>query len=171
LEAIAGQDEKALIFLEDLAMQKVLAAAMATYFRLPGPPAIINGGVPGEKRLAIVSTFQKAPDGFGLLVLSPKAAGVGLTITAANHVIHLSRWRNPAVEDQCNDRCYRIGQDKPVTVHVPLAIHPVFGEASFDVRLDRLLMSKRELSRKMLVPPVKDSDVEQLFGETIGAAD
>lgn len=53
------------------------------------------------------------------MVLSPKAAGVGLTITAANHVIHLSRWWNPAVEDQCNDRVYRIGQSKAVTVHVP----------------------------------------------------
>lgn len=171
LEAIAVRGEKALIFLEDLAIQKVFATAMATYFRLPTPPAIINGGVPGEKRLAIVRDFQAAPDGFGLLVLSPKAAGVGLTITAANHVIHLSRWWNPAVEDQCNDRCYRIGQNKPVTIHVPLAIHPAFGEASFDVRLDRLLTSKRELSRKMLVPPVKDGDVEQLFGEAVGLAD
>jgi SNF2 family DNA or RNA helicase len=83
-------------------------------------------------------------------------------------VIHLSRWWNPAVEDQCNDRCYRIGQDKPVTVHVPLSIHPALGEASFDARLDQLLTSKRELSRKMLVPPVNDNDVEQLFGESVG---
>jgi hypothetical protein len=168
LEAISKEGQKALVFLEDLAMQKVFASAMATHFGLTAPPAIINGGVPGEKRLAIVETFQNAGDGFGLLVLSPKAAGIGLTITAANHVIHLSRWWNPAVEDQCNDRCYRIGQVRPVKIHVPLAVHPVFGEASFDVTLDRLLERKRALSRDMLMPPVDDGDVELLFGEALG---
>jgi SNF2 family DNA or RNA helicase len=168
LETISKEGEKALVFLEDLAMQKIFASAMATHFSLAAPPAIINGGVPGEKRLAIVEAFQNADDGFGLLVLSPKAAGIGLTITAANHVIHLSRWWNPAVEDQCNDRCYRIGQVRPVTVHVPLAVHPVFGEASFDVTLDRLLERKRALSRDMLMPPVDDGDVELLFGEALG---
>jgi SNF2 family DNA or RNA helicase len=54
--------------------------------------AIINGSTPGERRLAIVESFEKSVDGFGLLILSPKAAGVGLNIVAANHVIHLSRW-------------------------------------------------------------------------------
>lgn len=170
LDAIAGRGEKALVFLEDLAMQKVFASAMATQFRLASSPAIINGGVPGEKRLAIVDAFQSSSEGFGLLVLSPKAAGVGLTITAANHVIHLSRWWNPAVEDQCNDRCYRIGQNKPVTIHVPIAIHPAFGEASFDVSLDRLLERKRALSRHMLLPAIEDADVELLFGGTVGLA-
>ena len=55
---------------------------------------------PGAKRQDIVDRFQNGPAGFNLMVLSPKAAGVGLTITAANHVIYLSRWWNPAVEDQ-----------------------------------------------------------------------
>lgn len=170
LETIAGTEEKALVFLEDLAMQKVFANAIATLFRLQVPPAIINGSVPGDKRLAIVDSFQRCSNGFGLLVLSPKAAGIGLTITAANHVIHLSRWWNPAVEDQCNDRCYRIGQNKPVTIHVPLAIHPVFHEASFDVTLDRLLKRKRALSQHMLMPPVENADVELLFGEAVDLA-
>lgn len=164
LDGIAKRDEKALIFLEDLAMQSAFARAIATRFRLKREPGIINGKVPGEKRLAIVDAFQAGPPGFDLLVLSPKAAGVGLTITAANHVIHLSRWWNPAVEDQCNDRCYRIGQDKPVTIHVPQAIHPAFKEASFDLTLDRLLERKRSLSHAMLRPPVEDGDVEALFG-------
>lgn len=167
LEEIAARGEKALVFLEDLTLQKIFATAAATKFALASTPAIINGSVPGERRLAIVDAFQKAPPGFDLLVLSPKAAGIGLTITAANHVIHLSRWWNPAVEDQCNDRCYRIGQTKPVTVHVPIAEHPAFGEASFDVTLDRLLESKRSLSRHMLRPPVEDSDIEILFGEAV----
>jgi hypothetical protein len=168
LEAIAGRGEKALVFLEDLAIQKVFANAMATRFRLAAAPAVINGGVAGEKRLAIVDAFQRSRDGFGLLVLSPKAAGVGLTITAANHVVHLSRWWNPAIEDQCNDRCYRIGQVRPVTIHVPLAIHPAFGEASFDLTLHRLLERKRALSRHMLMPPVEEGDVEALFEKAVG---
>lgn len=163
LEAIRAKGEKALIFLEDRAVQRVLAAAIATHFGLEREPAVINGSTPGDRRLEIVDAFQAAPPGFGCLVLSPKAAGVGLTITAANHVVHLSRWWNPAVEDQCNDRVYRIGQTKDVTIHVPVAVHPDFGDTSFDVTLDALLERKRALSRDMLVPPVADGDVSTLF--------
>ncbi|MGP9819348.1 DEAD/DEAH box helicase [Salinarimonas sp. NSM] len=169
LREIEGLDEKAIVFVEDRAVQKAFAAAAATLFGLAAEPAIINGETPGPKRLAIVDRFQAGAPGFDLLVLSPKAAGVGLTITAANHVLHLSRWWNPAVEDQCNDRCYRIGQDKPVTVHLPLAIHPALGEASFDVTLDRLLARKRALSRGMLAPPVAEGDVDALFGGSVDA--
>ncbi len=159
--------EKALLFIEDRDMQASFAAAAGTLFGLRSEPQVINGEVPGHRRQAIVERFQKAPAGFDVLVLSPKAAGVGLTITAANHVIHLSRWWNPAVEDQCNDRAYRIGQTKPVTVHVPLARHPTYGDASFDVTLDKLLAEKRALSRHMLTPPVKDGDAAILFESTI----
>jgi SNF2-related domain/Helicase conserved C-terminal domain len=166
LEGLKARGEKALVFVEDLEVQASFAAAIATHLGLSRPPAIINGGIPGEKRLAIVDGFQSGPPGFDLLVLSPKAAGVGLTITAANHVIHLSRWWNPAVEDQCNDRCYRIGQTKPVTVHVPIAVHPDYGDDSFDVRLDELLERKRRLSRDLLLPPIADSDIDALFAQT-----
>src|SRR5690606_3161876 len=162
--------EKALVFIEDRAVQTVFAAVAAAHFNLPAEPDIINGETPGDRRQRIVDRFQSLPPGFAVLVLSPKAAGVGLTITAANHVIHLSRWWNPAVEDQCNDRVYRIGQEKPVTVHVPLAIHPTFNEASFDHKLDDLLERKRALSRDMLMPPVSESDAESLFGDTVAAA-
>ncbi len=170
LERLRASDEKALVFVEDLEVQALFATAMTTHFGLDRQPSIINGSVPGEKRLEIVDRFQSADQRFDLLVLSPKAAGVGLTITAANHIIHLSRWWNPAVEDQCNDRCYRIGQQKPVTVHLPIAVHPDYGEASFDVRLDALLERKRQLSRDMLMPPVADGDVVALFGQTTGRA-
>ena len=168
LKRLRDVGEKALVFVEDIEIQKAFAAAIANLLDLETQPAVINGSVPGDKRLAIVDRFQQSGDPFDLLVLSPKAAGIGLTITAANHVIHLSRWWNPAVEDQCNDRCYRIGQDKPVTVHVPIAIHPAFGETSFDMKLDALLDHKRLLSREMLMPPVDKSDVEALFTQTLG---
>jgi superfamily II DNA or RNA helicase len=167
LRDIANRREKALVFIENLAMQDVVAEGIAALFDLDRRPAVINGGTPGEKRLAIVNAFEQSPDGFGVLVLSPKAAGVGLNIVAANHVIHLSRWWNPAVEDQCNDRVYRIGQNKPVTIHIPMATHPDFPNQSFDEELDRLIESKRQLSRHMLAPPTNDRDVEALYSGTI----
>lgn len=168
LEMIHDKGHKALIFLEDRALQQTLSIAIAEHFNLTSKPPIINGTVMGKHRLQIVETFQNKPDGFDVLILSPKAAGIGLTITAANHVIHLSRWWNPAVEDQCNDRAFRIGQTKNVHIHLPLAIHPQYGPASFDVKLDHLLDKKRILSRDMLAPPTSDRDVNNLFSDIIG---
>lgn len=167
LDGIRSADEKALVFIEDRAMQAAFAAVAAGRLEMSSEPEIINGQVAGDQRQQIVDRFQAAAPGFGLLLLSPKAAGIGLTITAANHVIHLSRWWNPAVEDQCNDRVYRIGQTRPVTVHIPMAVHPNFGEASFDLKLDALLERKRTLSRDMLVPPVSETDAEALFGDAV----
>ena len=128
---------------------------------------IINGEVPGSKRQPMIDHFQQSMNGFGAMILSPRAAGVGLTITAANHVIHLSRWWNPAVEDQCNDRIYRIGQAKPVTVHIPMAIHPNYKGVSFDLKLDGLMQRKRSLSHHLLAPPESTGDVDELFSEVI----
>lgn len=168
LRQIQKRSEKAIIFIEDRSVQAAFAAASTLLFQLKSAPAVINGGVPGAKRQAVVDRFQSSPAGFDILVLSPKAAGIGLTITAANHVVHLSRWWNPAVEDQCNDRVYRIGQERPVTVHIPLAIHPSFADSSFDQTLDNLLERKRALSQHMLAPPVQEGDVGALFGAAVG---
>jgi SNF2 family DNA or RNA helicase len=82
------------------------------------------------------------------MLLSPRAGGVGLTLTAANHVIHLERWWNPAVEDQCTGRVLRIGQLRPVTAHVLQSICPE--RRSFDQNLHALLQRKRELVRDTL---------------------
>lgn len=167
LRDIEKRGEKALIFIEHLAMQDAVADGIAAMFDLDRKPAVINGGTPGERRLAIVDAFARSGDGFGVLLLSPKAAGVGLNIVAANHVIHLSRWWNPAIEDQCNDRAYRIGQTKPVTIHIPLAVHPGLPDHSFDEQLDRLIESKRQLSRHMLAPPTGEGDIDRLFSGTV----
>lgn len=168
LEDIRSRSEKALVFLEDRAMQQTFAVAIAEHLNLRARPPIINGTMVGRQRQEIVDAFQKAPAGFDLLILSPKAAGIGLTITAANHVIHLSRWWNPAVEDQCNDRAFRIGQTKDVTIHLPMAIHPTHGDGSFDRKLHDLLERKRSLSRDMLAPPTSEKDVDGLYAEVIG---
>ena len=98
------------------------------------------------------------------MILSPKAGGVGITLTAANHVIHLSRWWNPAVEDQCSDRAYRIGQTKDVHIYYPMAINPNDPESSFDLKLDELMTRKRVLSQQLLAPPIiTKQDYESLL--------
>lgn len=170
LRDIDKRGEKVLVFVENKYMQERLAEAVTTLFELDSMPFVINGDVPGSRRQKRVNEFQARRSRFDILILSPKAAGVGLTITAANHVIHLSRWWNPAVEDQCNDRVYRIGQDKPVTIHVPIAVHPVWGDRTFDVTLDGLLTNKRTMSRKLLAPPVSERDLSDVFGATFGTA-
>lgn len=149
-------------------MQGALVELLQRRYRLKRPPPIINGSVPGEKRKSRVDDFQSRA-GFDVMVLSPRAGGVGLTITEANHVVHLSRWWNPAVEDQATDRVYRIGQMRPVTVHVPLALHPGLGDASFDERLNSLLERKRRLSRELLAPvPATDAELRDLFESAVG---
>jgi SNF2 family DNA or RNA helicase len=167
LRDIEKRREKALVFIEHIAMQEALAEGLAALFDLDRKPAVINGAVPGEKRQAIVDAFSQSGRRFDMLLLSPKAAGIGLNIIAANHVIHLSRWWNPAIEDQCNDRAYRIGQTRPVTIHIPLATHPDFPDQSFDEQLDRLIEGKRQLSRHMLAPPTGEQDIARLYRGTV----
>lgn len=170
LDGLKVSGEKALIFLESLDMQGYLAALLQRRYRLAALPMIINGSVAGSDRQKRVDVFQAGGNGFDVMILSPRAGGVGLTLTAANHVVHLSRWWNPAVEDQCTDRVYRIGQERDVHVYYLQAIHPVFGEQSFDRRLHDLLARKRALSREMLMPPLDpENDARKLYEETVGA--
>lgn len=169
LDGISEKREKALIFLESRDAQPVVASIILRRYGLERLPLLINGAVSGAKRQDRVNQFQAAARGFDVMILSPRAGGVGLTLTAANHVIHLSRWWNPAVEDQCTDRVYRIGQEREVHVYHPLAVHPEVGESSFDVLLHNLLERKRSLSRQMLMPPVDvTSDTEYLFSSAMG---
>jgi hypothetical protein len=128
-----------------------LAELIKHRYRLQHLPHVINGETKGEIRDAIRRGFQQRR-GFEVLMLAPRAAGFGLTLHSANHVIHLNRWWNPAVEDQCTDRAYRIGQEKDVTVWIPIAEHPELGVRSYDAVLDRLLELKRSRSKDVIVP-------------------
>ncbi len=172
LDEIRASGEKALVFVEAVEMQAPLAGFIKQKYALARQPMIINGQVSGPKRQERVNSFQSdRPEcaGFDLMILSPRAGGVGLTLTAANHVIHLSRWWNPAVEDQCTDRIFRIGQTRPVHVYYLQARHPQLDRLSFDIQLHALLQRKRTLSRKMLLPPVDQKrDTETLYSETLG---
>lgn len=168
LDRIATADERALIFLDDLALQGRLAGIVQRRYRLTRPPMIINGAVPGAARQARVDRFQADTAGFDVMILSSRAGGVGLTLTAANHAIHLSRWWNPAVEDQCTGRVLRIGQTRPVFIHLPLAVLDQ-NRPCFDRNLDALLRRKRELFQQAFMPPeVTDIEREELFRTTIG---
>ena len=170
LEEVAELGDKALLFVESREMQNFLIVALRRRFQLPEDVLVINGAVSGRTRKARVDVFQERK-GFDVMILSPRAGGVGLTLTAANHVIHLSRWWNPAVEDQCTDRVFRIGQRRAVHVYVPLARHPRFGDYSFDLKLDSLMERKREMNRRVLAPAAATGgDVQDLYRSTMTEA-
>lgn len=167
LDSIAERRERVLVFLDDLELQARLAGVIQRRFSMAAPPMIINGNVSGASRQARVDRFQIGPDEFDAMILSPRAGGVGLTLTHANQVIHLSRWWNPAVEDQCTGRVVRIGQTRDVEVHIPISVLPG-GKASFDQNLHELLERKRRLMRDALLPPnATDADRDALFQATI----
>jgi hypothetical protein len=171
LDEVHARGEKALVFIEFREMQDFLVQEIQQRYRLSEPVLVINGAVSGEKRKGRVDTFQKR-HGFDAMLLSPRAGGVGLTLTAANHVIHLSRWWNPSVEDQCTDRSHRIGQEKTVHIYYPMARHPDYGDHSFDDRLDDLLTRKREVNRTVLAPAAPAAgDLENLYATTFEAAE
>ena len=165
LDAIKIRDEKALIFVESRELQPVLAQVLKERYRLIKLPLVINGSVSGDSRQNSVNEFQKEAAGFNVMLISPKAGGVGLTLTAANNVVHLERWWNPAVEDQCNDRAYRIGQKRDVNVYTPVARYPVSEVPSFDLVLDGILSKKRGLAESLFVPSeLSPEDFAEMFG-------
>jgi len=170
LDRVQVLGEKALVFVEFISIQDALISYLQKRYQLTEPPMRISGAVNGDRRKELVDKFQASKQGkFDVMILSPKAAGVGLTLTAANHVIHLTRWWNPAVEAQCTDRVFRIGQTKEVHVYFPLAIYPPLQEKSFDLNLHQMLENKKSLSNSVLSPSIaSDEDMSRLFESTVG---
>lgn len=161
LNNIKGADEKAIIFTENKSMQRVLRKIISEYYEII--PAIINGETPSSKskstrtklsRQQEIDKYQEKP-GFNVIIMSPLAAGFGLNITEANHVIHYTRHWNPAKEQQATDRAYRIGQQRPVKVYYPMAIAPNNSFKTFDSVLDELLERKSNLASSTLFPTEK----------------
>lgn len=149
LEDRTAEDSKVLVFALYRRMQQILVRVLERRFGIRHD-VVINGD-PGSLKTAHkrIDEFS-ARDGFDVLVLSPRAAGTGLNITAANHVVHYGRWWNPAREDQATDRAYRIGQMRAVHVWVPILHHPDDINAGFDVAVDTLLERKRSLADDFL---------------------
>ena len=113
LEEVLAADEKALLFTQYAEFGGMLREHLSA--RFGREVVFLHGGLRKAERDAMVVRFQ-GEGGPPLFVLSLKAGGTGLTLTAANHVVHVDRWWNPAVEDQATDRAYRIGQTRPVQV-------------------------------------------------------
>lgn len=152
LDQIYSRSEKVLVFIESLDLQPILAQFLKERYGLSKLPLVINGSISGANRQKAVNDFQSREVGFDVILISPKAGGVGLTLTAANNVVHLERWWNPAVEDQCNDRAYRIGQTRDVNVYTPVTKHPIAEIPSFDLVLDNILSKKRGLAQTLFIP-------------------
>jgi SNF2 family DNA or RNA helicase len=144
--------DKVLVFTEYLKMQEILKKAIRDRFDVN--PMIINGMT--NRRQVVVDQFNKR-SGFDVMILSPKAAGTGLTITSANHVIHYTRWWNPAVENQATDRVYRIGQDKPVYVYYPIVTDTcnMTAQGTVEEIVHKILMEKQALATNVIVSSKK----------------
>jgi SNF2 family DNA or RNA helicase len=149
LEEIAAAGEKALVFTSFNETADLLAATISRKFGFP--TGKINGSVPVPERQGIVDAFG-AHEGTAVLVLNPKAAGTGLNITAANHVIHYNLEWNPAVEDQASARAYRRGQTLPVTVH------RMFYAGTVEEVINERMERKRAIAGQAVVGTTGDAD-------------
>jgi superfamily II DNA or RNA helicase len=147
LEALEKLGEKAIVFAEWYSLQDAIVRQVEAKFGILVDR--INGKVNAGARLQKVDAFN-ASEGFGVMVLGPKAAGVGLNITGANHVFHMTRPWNPAVEAQATDRVYRIGQTRPVSVHLPIMTHSTL--ITIEEHLNALLAQKTMLANDLLIP-------------------
>lgn len=156
LDRIKEKDEKVIIFAERKETQKMLQHVCLERYGIV--TKIINGDTPSivtrqssgkQSRQSSIDQFQSV-DGFNVIIMSPVAAGMGLNVTAANHVLHYSRHWNPAKESQATDRAYRIGQEKDVYVYYPMAVCNDF--KSFDETLDELLSRKTSLATSTIFP-------------------
>lgn len=154
--------EKAIIFCVFKESQRMLQRIIKYKYQIT--PKIINGDTKvlsttkvrdidvNYSRQQAIDDFEEKP-GFNVIIMSPIAAGMGLNVTAANHVIHFGRHWNPAKESQATDRAYRIGQNKPVFVYYPITtLPPERNFKSFDQTLDELLNRKSKLADATLFP-------------------
>ncbi len=141
VEAVATKQEKLLVFTQFREVTEPLAAFLAGLFGRAG--LVLHGSTPVKARGGLVRRFQEDPT-VPFFVLSLKAGGAGLNLTAASHVVHFDRWWNPAVEDQATDRAYRIGQHRNVLVHKLVC------RGTVEERIDRLIEDKQALVRGVL---------------------
>ncbi len=140
-EVIAARQEKVLVFTQFREATAPLAAFLESVFGRSG--LVLHGETDVKKRQPLVKRFQE-DEAVPFFVLSLKAGGSGLNLTAASHVVHFDRWWNPAVENQATDRAFRIGQTKNVLVHKFLC------RGTVEEKIDRLIESKRQLSQDLL---------------------
>jgi superfamily II DNA or RNA helicase len=140
---VLAEDSSVLVFTQYVAMARLLE----DHLTAGGiPHQFLHGGTPVRQRDAMVAAFQAGPadGGVPVFLLSLKAGGTGLNLTRADHVVHIDRWWNPAVEDQATDRAHRIGQTRPVQVHRMIT------QGTVEERVAELLRRKRSLADSVL---------------------
>jgi non-specific serine/threonine protein kinase len=167
-EVIAAKQEKALVFTQFRTLTAPLASFLGGVFGRPG--LVLHGETEVKKRRDLVQRFQEE-ESVPFFVLSLKAGGSGLNLTAASHVVHFDRWWNPAVENQATDRAFRIGQTKNVLVHKFIC------RGTVEEKIDKLIESKRNLSRELLeggaelnLTELKDEELLRLVALDLNAA-
>jgi len=139
LDTIVAEGASVLVFTQYVRMARLIERHLAARGL---PTQFLHGGTPVAGREEMVRRFQEGE--VPVFLLSLKAAGTGLNLTRAEHVVHYDRWWNPAVEAQATDRAYRIGQTRPVQVHRLIA------EGTVEDRIADMLRSKRELAEAVL---------------------
>jgi superfamily II DNA or RNA helicase len=167
-EEIAARQEKVLIFTQFKETTAALAAFLASVFGRAG--LVLHGETEVKKRKDLVRRFQEDDD-VSFFVLSVKAGGAGLNLTAASHVIHFDRWWNPAVENQATDRAFRIGQTKNVLVHKFVC------RGTVEDKIDRMIEAKQQLAgdflgggADMVLTEMKDDELLRLVALDLAAA-
>ncbi|MBI5545111.1 MAG: DEAD/DEAH box helicase, partial [Deltaproteobacteria bacterium] len=167
-EVIAAKQEKALVFTQFREVTAPLAAFLGGVFGRPG--LVLHGETEVKKRKDLVKRFQE-DESVPFFVLSLKAGGSGLNLTAASHVVHFDRWWNPSVENQATDRAFRIGQKKNVLVHKFVC------KGTVEDKIDALIESKKQLSQNLLegaaelnLTEMKDEELLKLVALDLGAA-
>jgi len=168
VDVIAARQEKVLVFTQFREVTAPLAAFLGSVFGRPG--LVLHGETDVKKRQSLVRQFQE-DEAVPFFVLSLKAGGTGLNLTAASHVVHFDRWWNPAVENQATDRAFRIGQTKNVLVQKFLC------RGTVEEKIDALIDSKRQLSQDLLeggadllLTEMKDDELLKLVALDIHAA-
>ncbi|HEX8779995.1 MAG TPA: DEAD/DEAH box helicase, partial [Nocardioides sp.] len=136
---VLAEEGAVLVFTQYVAMARLLEQHLA---HAGVPHQLLHGGTPVQERQAMVERFQAGE--VPVFLLSLRAGGTGLTLTSADHVIHVDRWWNPAVEEQATDRAYRIGQTKPVQVHRFVT------QGTIEEKIDEVLRRKRALADSVL---------------------
>jgi SNF2 family DNA or RNA helicase len=167
-EVLAARQEKVLVFTQFREATLPLAAHLASVFGREG--LVLHGETPVRRRPELVRRFQE-DEAVPFFVLSLKAGGAGLNLTAASHVVHFDRWWNPAVENQATDRAFRIGQVKNVLVHKFVC------RGTVEEKIDGLIESKQQLSRDVLeggaerlLTEMKDDEILDLVALDLRAA-
>ncbi|MCQ6559751.1 DEAD/DEAH box helicase [Paenibacillus mendelii] len=161
VEEIAAEGERCLIFTQYVDMGEALKRLLEERIEIPVP--YLHGGVPKQKRDVMIENFQNEAVPGCAFVLSLKAGGTGLNLTAANHVIHFDRWWNPAVENQATDRAFRIGQTRNVQVHKYVTL------GTLEERINDMITRKQMLNEQVVgqsenwITELSTEDLRELF--------